>query len=180
MNLPSLGYSLKGPAATVCAQCHGAESLRTFEWTHNKHVVQESKDCLSCHTFTRAGALAGSFIKAKTELADQVSRASARINGLVNPGGKATTVYFQWGTGTGYGKATPALPIGSGTSEVPVSAVITGLTPGTTYHFRVVAQDGTTFSGYDYSFTTPRQFDTNLPFIIQVAWKQLKSLVGWA
>jgi hypothetical protein len=123
--------------------------------------------------------LAGSFNKVKTELADQVGRSSARINGLVNPGGKNTTVFFQWGTGTGYGNTTLALPVGGGSAEIPVSALISGLTPGTTYHFRVVAQDGATFTGYDYSFTTPR-FGVNLPLLIQSAWSQLKSVIGLA
>ena len=114
-------------------------------------------------------------IKAKTRLADQVGRNSARINGLVNPGGKATSVYFEWGTGTSYGNTTQALNIGSGSTEVPVSAVISGLTPGTTYHFRVVTQDGS--NGYDYSFTTYR-FGVHLPLIFKAAWSQLKSWVS--
>ncbi len=145
---------------------------------HKRHVDGKGYDCLECHNFSRAS----SFIKAKTQLADQVGHALARINGLVNPGGKATTVYFQWGTGSGYGNTTQELNIGSGSAEVPVSAMISGLTPGTTYHFRVVvvANDGTTQTGYDYSFTTPRQFNVNLPLILQTAWQQLKSLAGWA
>ncbi|MCU0579985.1 MAG: hypothetical protein MUF69_10655 [Desulfobacterota bacterium] len=168
MNLPAMGYT----SSVSCSQCHDPETSPGFTQLHNKHVVSESLDCLNCHSFSRAGT----FIKAKTKLADQVSRTSARINGLVNPGGNSTTVYFQWGTGTGYGNTTQALPIGSGSAEVPVSAVIGGLTPGTTYHFRVVTQDGST--GYDYSFTTYR-FGVSLPLIFKAAWQQLKTLVNW-
>jgi hypothetical protein len=176
MNLPAMGYTLKGPSADVCTQCHGSKTSEGFQKLHDYHVTGKGYDCLECHNFSRAT----SFIKAKTQLADQVGHASARINGLVNPGGKATTVYFQWGTGSGYGNTTQALNIGSGSAEVPVSAMISSLTPGTTYHFRVVANDGTTQTGYDYSFTTPRQFNVNLPLILQTAWQQLKSLAGWA
>src|SRR5262249_3781002 len=42
---------------------------------------------------------------------------------------------------------------GSGTSEVPVSAAVTGLTSGTTYHFRIVATNpGATSQGLDQKF----------------------------
>lgn len=176
MNLPAMGYTLKGQPATVCNQCHDSKNSPGFEQLHNKHVTQENKDCLSCHNFTRAST----FIKAKTQLATEVTGRSARINGLVNPGGKATIVSFQWGTGTLYGNNTLTVNIGSGPTEVPVSAVITGLVPGSTYHFRVVAQDGNTLTGYDYSFTTARLFSVNLPVIFQTVWNQLKSFAGRA
>jgi hypothetical protein len=44
---------------------------------------------------------------------------------------------------------------GSGTSAVPVSAALSGLTPNTTYHFRVLASNGGgTSNGIDQTFTT--------------------------
>jgi hypothetical protein len=176
MNLPAMGYTLKGPAGTICAQCHGPEALRTFEWTHSKHVVQEGKDCSNCHNFSRASTS----IKAQTHLASDVTFTTATLNGLVKQGSIPTSVYFEWRRSTNNWTATQPTPIGSGSTEVAVFAPLTGLTPGTTYHFRVVANDGTTQTGYDYSFTTPRQFNVNLPLILQTAWQQLKSLVGWA
>jgi len=66
----------------------------------------------------------------------------------------ATTYYFQWGTTTGYGNTTATTSAGSGSASVNVSAPITGLIPGTPYHFRIVAtnSDGTS-NGNDLSFT---------------------------
>ena len=62
---------------------------------------------------------------------------TAVLNGTVTPNGSAD-VYFDYGTTTAYGTRVPAGTF-SATSPVAVSATITGLTPGATYHFRVVA-----------------------------------------
>src|SRR5205807_6866294 len=82
--------------------------------------------------------------------------------------GDVTQFFFDYGTTTSYGKSTPPGTIGSCpagvTSPSPycnvpatqnVSSNVTGLTPCTTYHFRIVASnpDGTTRGG-DKSFTT--------------------------
>jgi hypothetical protein len=88
--------------------------------------------------------------------ATSVTGISATLNGTVNPNGIATTYSFSWGTTTSYGNTTTVTSAGSGTSAVNVSAPITGLANGTTYHFRISATntDGTS-SGGDKSFTTP-------------------------
>jgi hypothetical protein len=67
---------------------------------------------------------------------------TATLKGSVQPQGAATTVVFEYGTTTGYGTTVAAAqsPIVAGTTAVtPVTAAITGLTTGTTYHFRVKA-----------------------------------------
>jgi len=48
-----LGYGLKGPQATVCAQCHEPESPESFAEMHDKHVADEGYDCSWCHEFSR-------------------------------------------------------------------------------------------------------------------------------
>lgn len=85
---------------------------------------------------------------------------SATLNGSINPNGAATSVYFQWGTNTDYGNTTTTQNILAGVNNVAVTANITGLTVGTTYHYRVVATNsaGTTY-GNDMPFVTP----TNAP-----------------
>ena len=102
-------------------------------------------------------------------LAGSVTSNSAVLNGIGNPAGVSTQVYFEWGIGMGtaYGTSTPFQPIGSGTNPVTVSAALTGLTPGRTYHYRLVAVDpqGNRY-GYDYSFTTLRLYQTYLPQIL--------------
>lgn len=93
--------------------------------------------------------------KATTKPASSVASTSATLNGEVNPEGGSTEILFEIGLTTSYGTVTPAEPIGSGHSMVPVSAGVLGLTPGTLYHFRVVGfNEGGTTKGADQTFTT--------------------------
>jgi hypothetical protein len=64
---------------------------------------------------------------------------SATFTATINPNGIATTVFFEYGTTTTYGSTTPNQNIGSGTTPQTVTATVTGLTPGTTYHVRAAA-----------------------------------------
>ncbi|MCX6277795.1 MAG: hypothetical protein NT004_06840 [Bacteroidetes bacterium] len=86
--------------------------------------------------------------------ATSVTGTTATINGTVNPNGLATTYYFQWGTTTSYGTNTTTTSAGSGAVAVSVNANLTGLTGGTTYHYRLTAtnSDGTSY-GSDFTFT---------------------------
>jgi hypothetical protein len=92
---------------------------------------------------------------AVTGSASSVTPTSATLNGTVNPGSRSTTWYIEYGTSTSYGTKTPVKDAGSGTSDVPVSAAVTGLATGKTYHFRVVAtSDAGTSRGSDRTFLT--------------------------
>ncbi len=88
--------------------------------------------------------------------ATDLTPTASTLNGTVNPNGLATSCHFEWGTTVAYGNSTTALSAGSGTSSLSESAGITGLTGGTTYHFRMVAEnsDGTSY-GSDSTFTAP-------------------------
>ena len=90
-----------------------------------------------------------------TESATGVKTTEATLNGTVNPDGLETKYYFEYGKTTAYGTKTAEVNVGSGTSNLKESKAITGLAPGTTYHFRMVATNsaGTT-DGADYMFTT--------------------------
>jgi len=84
-----------------------------------------------------------------------VSQSEATLTGTVNPNGQATTYDFEYGTTTSYGTQTSPAGVGSGTTPVSVHTEIFGLTPGTTYHYRLVATSsaGTT-DGADQTLTT--------------------------
>lgn len=94
-----------------------------------------------------------------TRPATSIAPGHATLQADVNPHGSPTTYSFQYspsnGTRTDYGAQTPARAVGDGTSAKRVSAVISGLTPGTTYHYRAIASnaDGTT-TGADRTFRT--------------------------
>jgi hypothetical protein len=65
-----------------------------------------------------------------------------------------TTVHFQYGTTTSYGRNTPT-QTQTGNTYRNINANISGLIAGTTYHFRIVATNanGTRF-GADRIFAT--------------------------
>jgi hypothetical protein len=93
-----------------------------------------------------------------TDPASEVNETDAALNGKVDPRGAQTTYYFEYGTTTDYGSRTPQNVdgiAGSGRLARPFTRNISGLTPGTPYHFRLVAQNsaGTSF-GADQTFTT--------------------------
>jgi len=91
-----------------------------------------------------------------TTAANAVAQTSATLNGTINPNGKSTTGYLQWGlTSPSYGNTTTSHAMGSGTSAVALSQGLTSLACNTLYHFRAVGtnSDGTT-NGSDLTFTT--------------------------
>jgi|GEM_PF-641641 len=90
-----------------------------------------------------------------TLIATNVTSTGATLNGTVNAGGLSTAVRFEYGTSTAYGTNVGGLPTPvSGSTDSAVSATLGGLTPGTTYHYRVNGTAGTTVNGGDLTFTT--------------------------
>jgi hypothetical protein len=90
--------------------------------------------------------------------AAKVTQTSATLTGKVNPNGAQTSYFFQYGTSRIYGSTTGPTDAGSGTHAKAAAADLTGLTPFTKYHYRIVARNskGTTFGG-DRTFTTKKQ-----------------------
>ncbi len=92
-----------------------------------------------------------------TEPAAEVSEASAELKGFLDPNGSETHYHFEYGTNIEYGKDVPepSGDAGSGLTGSPEAYTITGLSPHTTYHFRIVASNtGGASNGEDESFTT--------------------------
>ena len=78
-----------------------------------------------------------------TGSATSASDTAVTFSGTVNPGGVDTTYYFMYGTTVAYSSSTPSADAGSGTTSVQVSATVTGLTPDTTYLYRLVTVNST-------------------------------------
>ena len=96
--------------------------------------------------------------RVEKELSTEVGTSEAKLGALVNPGGVETSYRFEYGTTTAYGQRVP-LPegsIGEGLTSRVVWAGTSGLAPGTTYHYRVVATNelGPPVVGPDQTFTT--------------------------
>ena len=85
-----------------------------------------------------------------------VDSTTATLEARINPNLSATTYHFEYGTEGSYGSRTAeSAPIGAGTADEPAAVRLSGLAPGTTYHFRVVATNGIgTTNGADQTFTT--------------------------
>ena len=84
-----------------------------------------------------------------------VGATTATVTGDVAPGGQSTTWLVEYGTSASYGSKTASKSAGSGSASVVVSAALTGLKVGTTYHYRVVATSSSgTSHGTDAVFTT--------------------------
>lgn len=91
-----------------------------------------------------------------TNAATNVLNTTAQLNGTIVANNILTTVSFDWGPTTAYGNNTPATPVNvSGMTSTPVSANLSSLIWGTTYHYRCVGVNsvGTAY-GTDMTFTT--------------------------
>jgi hypothetical protein len=86
-----------------------------------------------------------------------VKPTSVTVSGAVNGHGTATSWYFQYGPATNpaYGSKTATLVLGAGKGDVSVVSVLSGLAAATSYHYRLVATNGTaTTDGVDGVFNT--------------------------
>jgi hypothetical protein len=89
---------------------------------------------------------------------------SALLTATVDPNGKATSFYFQYGPTVTYGSQTAATSVGSGIVKVKVGQTVSGLLRGVVYHYRVVASSqGVLTAGRDRVFATG---STKLKFVI--------------
>jgi hypothetical protein len=106
--------------------------------------------------------------------AQNITLTTATLSGTVNPEGAETTYYFEYVNEAQYqdalaegaidpyttGKTTALSSAGSSTEPQPIGPIpATGLQPGTTYHFRIVAYNEfegklETSYGQDETFTT--------------------------
>lgn len=89
-----------------------------------------------------------------TTTATEMKTGSIKLNGyLNNDGGGTSNCNFEYGLTTSYGTQTITVPITSGHAW---GTTITGLTAGTTYHFRAKANtSGNVGYGADMYFTLP-------------------------
>ncbi|HEX6602588.1 MAG TPA: hypothetical protein VF030_08090, partial [Solirubrobacterales bacterium] len=98
---------------------------------------------------------------AQTLYAGQIGEAGAVLAARVNPKNSPTSYQFEWGTDASYGNVTPAAAQTLGAEDNAfhvVTAPVSGLSSGATYHFRVVATNSETSeqtAGEDHAFATP-------------------------
>jgi hypothetical protein len=103
---------------------------------------------------------------ATTGDASNIGLNQATVGGTVNPNGTHTGAWLEYGTTASYGfripaaapagQTQPSVNVGSDSSSHGLSFNLTGLTQGTTYHYRIVAlnDDQSVGFGDDRTFVT--------------------------
>jgi hypothetical protein len=92
---------------------------------------------------------------ATTTSAVSIGQSAATIRGRINPKGASTTYYFEYGLTAAYGNRTSSKTLAAGNRTRSVSATLSGLQAGRTYHYRLVATNANgTAIGNDRTFTT--------------------------
>jgi uncharacterized protein (TIGR02145 family) len=144
---PVTGNSSAQVSATISALSPGTLYHIRVK-TQNSLGITYSNDL----TITTLGQIPA----ATTVAASNITTTSARLNGIINPKYLPTTGTFEYGKTTDYGNVATVVPApGSGNTNVNVSANLTGLEPGTLYHFRIKAVNSLGIvNGSDLTFAT--------------------------
>jgi hypothetical protein len=108
--------------------------------------------------YTKYEVMVAGSPKAKTTPTSAQHQTEATLTGSIEPEGNATEYHFDYGstTVTEHSSATTSLPAADFSSH-PVSLPVSGLSPGTEYHFELIVSYGAgqTVSGGPQAFTTP-------------------------
>ncbi len=84
-----------------------------------------------------------------------IERETATITATVRPNSQATTFSVEFGPTKAYGRESGTVAVAASAGPQPVSVALRGLTAGTTYHFRTVAENASaTTRGPDRTLTT--------------------------
>jgi len=99
---------------------------------------------------------------AETRAATNIKKSTGTLNGIVNANSLPTSVSFEYGSTQSYGTLIPAdqNPV-TGSIPVNVSAEITGLKAGITYHYRIVAANS---FGRATGIDIPFRYSGELPY----------------
>ncbi len=99
---------------------------------------------------------------AETRAATNIKKSTGTLNGLVNANSLPTSVTFEYGTTQGYGTVIAAAqnPV-TGSIPAIVSAEITGLKAGITYHYRIVAANS---FGRSTGIDIPFKYSGEIPY----------------
>lgn len=120
--------------------------------------------CASGLMLPAAAGAATTLPNVSTGGAREVSYGSAVLTGSVDPNGRDTSYYFQYGLTKAYGGQTAIADAGSGVHPVNVRLPVSGLQPLTVYHYRLVAVNSAGASiGGDNTLLT-----TKVPLSLQI------------
>jgi hypothetical protein len=157
---PTRGESPVTTPIGVFAEIKNLKPKTTYRYALKATNSQGSK-IGKCVTFTTLAAQAAPPAVMGSP-AKNISAASAVVEGYVNPNGVATTAWFDacaaGPSEAAYFPPTPEQAVGNGIEQKKVSVSLTGLFPGQTYKFRLVAKNSVGGAyGECFSFTTTGQ-----------------------
>lgn len=140
--------TLKGVSCPTTIECHAVGSY--------------VNDVPRVERLTQGWSGAGVAPRTSLIYPEAVSETTAILRGSVDPAGVDSKYYFEYGPTTSYGSKTAEFSAGSGAQGLGGSgswflgkAAVGGLSPGTKYHYRIVANNGSfTVNGPDYTFET--------------------------
>jgi hypothetical protein len=119
--------------------------------------------CLAMLGVFSASAMAGPPTVSE-ESFSSVGANSAVLSARVNAGGASTSFVVEYGTTSSYGSLTPAISAGFASESVQLTSRLTGLQPGTIYHFRFrLTNESGTVQGTDITFSTLAEAQSGLP-----------------
>ena len=158
-----LNVAFVDPGATALDACGGTFAVTTNSTVNvnvpgTYTVTYTSTDSSSNTTNAVRTVVVNPLRPSVTTLAATgVSSTSATLNGTVNPGGIATTAWFEWGLSSSINtNVTAVVNVGSAVGNVSVSNLLSGLTQGVVYHYRVAASNAAgVVRGSDMTFGSP-------------------------
>lgn len=135
----------------------GFTGSATVSFRVTDSLGQSSSGTVTINVTDDPGFNANAVTVVTTSPATSVTQTTATLNGSVAAGNVTVNITFCYSTSPSLSgcitvTATPASLNGGASSNV--SAGITGLTGSTTYYYRVIGVDGSTFNGATVSFTT--------------------------
>jgi hypothetical protein len=95
---------------------------------------------------------------ATTGPATSVTSTTATVNGVAVTLSPSSAWAFEYGPTQAYGHTTPGAAVGIGLTAV--TATLSGLTPNTTYHYRLVVLEGSSLLPVDWSTGADATFTT--------------------
>lgn len=129
---------------------------RSFRTGSSDNSGSSGSEISSTTTIGTVNSFSGSLPETLANGPASVSSNSAVLNGSVKANNVPTNFWFEFGPASSLGTQTTTGSAGNSNSWQLVEGAITGLQPGTTYYYRVTAQNsyGTSY-GSIVSFTTP-------------------------
>ncbi|HSZ69095.1 MAG TPA: hypothetical protein VK756_01910 [Solirubrobacteraceae bacterium] len=160
------GYSKNGNCEEAATQEEAEATGKEIKATAPLSELEGNTEYTFCVVATHAGetatgaALSFTTLKAKPTVTDGEATnvtpfAALIVNAVVNPENEKTSCVVEYGETLPSGKSVKCEPpTVEGTEPQGVSAAITGLESGKTYHYRVVAKNGTGEEKAEGEFTT--------------------------